>query len=199
GVWNAEAGGRELAVRCALGASRRRLIRQLIAEAMLLSGAGGAVGIALANTLLAGLLVLYPQRLPVTQAITIDSAAVLYTCVLVIVAGFLAGFAPALNATGTRMQETMRTDSRTATASRRAVAARSVLVISQLALSVILLAGALLLIRSWQRLQQVDLGIQPDHVLAFNVSIPPGRQPDAAKTRQTLAAIEDRLAGIPGV
>jgi len=64
---------------------------------------------------------------------------------------------------------------------------------------VILLAGALLLIRSWQRLQQVDLGIQPDRVLAFNVSIPPGRQPDGAMARRTLAAIEDRLTGAPGV
>src|SRR5215467_346380 len=198
-VSNGEARRREFAVRCALGASRRRLIRQLIAEAMLLAGAGGAIGIGLANTLLAGLLVLYPKRLPVTQAITIDSAAVLYTCVLVIVAGFLAGFVPALNATGTRMQETMRTDSRTATPSRRAVAARSVLVISQLALSVILLSGALLLIRSWQRLQQVDIGIRPERVLTFNMSIPRGRQPDAAMARRTLAAIEDRLVATAGV
>src|SRR5262249_42404374 len=129
----------------------------------------------------------------------IDSAAVLYTCVLVIVAGFLTGFVPALNATGTRMQETMRADSRTATSSRRAVAARSVLVISQLALSVILLAGALLLIRSWQRLQQVVLGFTAAHVLTFKVFIPHGRQPNAAMARRTLAVIEDRLAGTAGV
>jgi putative ABC transport system permease protein len=171
-VSNGEARRREFAVRCALGANRRRLIQQLIAEAMLLAAAGAAVGVAFANTLLAGLLALYPQRLPMTQAMTIDSAAVLYTCVLVIVAGFVAGFVPALIATGARMQEAMRTDPRSATSSRRAVAARSLLVISQLALSVILLAGALLLIRSWQRLQQVDLGITPDRVLTFDVSIP---------------------------
>jgi len=198
-ISNGEARRREFAVRYALGANRRRLIRQLVAEAMLLAIIGGLIGVVLANTLLAALLALYPRRLPAWQPITIDYAAMLYTCALVIVAGFVVGFVPALQATGVRMQETMRMDSHTATLSRRAVAARSVLVISQLALSVILLAGALLLIRSYQRLQQVDLGIEPDHVLTFNISIPPGRQRDAAAARRTLAAIEDRLAATPGV
>jgi putative ABC transport system permease protein len=198
-ISNGEARRREFAVRHALGAHRRRLVRQLLAEAMLLAVIGGVIGILLANTLLAGLLAFYPQRLPVSQAITIDYVAVLYTCALVIVAGFLIAFVPALNATGGRLQETLRVDSRTATASRRAVAARSVLVVSQLALSVILLVGALLLIRSYQRLQRVDLGIEPDHVLTFGLFIPSGRQPDAAAARRTLAAIEDRLAATPGV
>src|SRR5262245_20806178 len=198
-ISNGEARRREFAVRYALGANRRRLIRQLVAETMLLAVAGGLIGIMLAKWLLTGLLALYPQRLPVSQAITIDYAAALYTCALVIVAGFVVGFVPALHATGVRMQEIMRTDSRTATSSRRTVAARSMLVISQLALSVILLVGALLLIRSYQLLQQVDLGIEPDHVLTFSVSIPPGRQRDAAAARRTLAAIEARLAATPGV
>jgi len=197
-ISNGEARRREFAVRYALGANRRRLIRQLVAETMLLAVAGGLIGIMFAKWLLTGLLALYPQRLPVSQAITIDYAAALYTCALVIVAGFVVGFVPALHATGVRMQEILRTDSRTATSSRRAVAARSALVISQLALSVILLVGALLLIRSFQRLQQVDLGIKPDHALTFAVTIPRARQDDAA-ARRTLEAIEDRLAATPGV
>src|SRR5262249_43521032 len=81
-VSNGEARRREFAVRYALGANRKRLVQQFIAEAMLLAAAGGAVGIVLATKLLAGLLALYPQRLPVSQTITIDSAGVLYTCVL---------------------------------------------------------------------------------------------------------------------
>jgi putative ABC transport system permease protein len=198
-ISNGEARRREFAVRHALGANRRRLIRQVVAEAMLLAVAGGVTGVMLANMLLAGLLALYPQRLPVWQVITIDHAALLYTCALVIIAGFLVGLVPALNATGVRMQETLRADARVSTASRRAVAARSVLVISQLALSVILLVGALLLIRSYRQLQQVDLGIEPDHVLTFSVSVPPGRQPDPAAARRTLASIEERLAATPGV
>jgi predicted permease len=198
-VSNGEARRREFAVRHALGANRRRLVRQLVAEAMLLAVTGGVIGIGLANSLLAGLLALYPRRLPAWQAITIDYTAVLYTGGLVIVAGFLVGIVPALNATGRRMQDTLRADSRTATGSRRALAARSLLVVGQLALSVILLVGALLLIRSYQRLQRVDLGIDPNRVLTFTVFIPPARQRDPAAARRTLSAIEDRLTSTPGV
>src|SRR5215813_3613422 len=197
-ISNGEARRREFAVRHALGANRRRLIRQLAAETMLLAVAGGLIGFTLAKPLLAGLLALYPERLPVSQAITIDYAAALYTCALVIAAGFAVGIVPALHATGARIQEILRTDSRTATSSRRTIAARSALAISQIALSVILLAGALLLIRSFQRLQQIDLGMKPDHALTFAVIIPRARQDDAAAKR-TLEAIEDRLAATPGV
>jgi predicted permease len=198
-VSKGEARRREFAVRHALGADRRRLIRQLVVETMLLAVAGGVLGVVLANALLAALLALYPVRLPVWQAITIDHIALLYACALVIFAGFLVGLVPALNATGTRMQEALRAESRASTASRRAVAARSVLVISQLAFSVILLVGALLLIRSYQQLQRVNLGIEPDHVLTFSLSVPPARQQDAAAARRTLASIEARLAATPGV
>src|SRR5206468_4641972 len=86
-ISNGEARRREFAVRYALGANRRRLIRQLIGEAMLLAVAGGLVGVVLAKWLLAGLLSLYPQRLPVSQMITIDGTAVLYTCALVLLVG----------------------------------------------------------------------------------------------------------------
>jgi predicted permease len=197
-ISNGEARRREFAVRHALGANRRRLIRQLAAETMLLAVAGGLIGFTLAKPFLAGLLALYPERLPVSQAITIDYAAALYTCALVIAAGFAVGIVPALHATGARIQEILITDSRTATSSRRTIAARSALAISQIALSVILLAGALLLIRSFQRLQQIDLGMKPDHALTFAVTIPRARQ-DAAAAKRTLEAIEDRLTATPGV
>ena len=198
-VSNREARRREFAVRHALGANRGRLGRQLIAEAMLLAVVGGAAGLALANAILSGLLVLYPRRLPATQVITIDYTVTLYALALIIATGFVIGVVPALTATGTRVQDTLRSDSRTATSSRRAVAARSVLVVGQLALSVILLVGAVLLIRAYQRLQRVDLGLSPDRVLTFGVSIPPARQPDAAAARRTLSLIEDRLTSMPGV
>jgi predicted permease len=197
-VSNGEARRREFAVRHALGANRRRLIRQLVGEAMLLAVAGGLAGVVMAKWLLAGLVSLYPQRLPVSQAIAIDGTGVLYTCALVLLAGMAIGFVPALQATGTRLQDTLRTDSRMASSSRRAVFARSVLVVAQLALSVVLLVGALLLIRAFERLQQVDLGLQPDRVLTFEIVIPRAHQEDAAAKR-TLETIGDRLAALPGV
>ena len=121
-VSNGEARRREFAVRHALGANRRRLVRQMVVEAMLLAVIGGIVGVFVANAALAGLLAFYPDRLPTAQAITIDYVTLLYTGALVIVVGFLVGVVPALGATGSRMQDTLRADSRTATASRRAVA-----------------------------------------------------------------------------
>jgi putative ABC transport system permease protein len=197
-VSNGEARRREFAVRHALGANRRRLIRQLVGEAILLAVAGGLAGVVIAKGLLAGLVSLYPQRLPVSQAIAIDGTGVLYTCALVLLVGMAIGFVPALQATGTQLQDTLRTDSRIASSSRRVVFARSVLVVAQLAVSVMLLVGALLLIRAYERLQQVDLGLQSDRVLTFEIVIPRAHQEDTAAKR-TLETIGDRLAALPGV
>jgi predicted permease len=171
----------------------------MVAEALLLAAVGGAVGVFVANAMLAALVALYPDRLPTTQPISIDYVTLLYVGALVIILGFLVGVVPALSATGVRMQDTLRADSRTATASHRAIVARSGLVVAQLAVSVVLLAGALLLIRSYRELRQVDLGIQTEKVLTFDVFVPSARQPDPAAARRTLAAIEARLATTPGV
>ena len=198
-ISNGEARRREFGVRLALGASHTRLVRQLVAEAMLLAVIGGIVGIAFANSLLTGLLALYPHRLLARQTIAVDQSGMFYTAALVLIAGLGLGIASALHATGMRIQDALRADSRTATTSRRAVAARSVLVAGQLALSVILLVGALLLIRSYQRLQQVDLGVEVDRVLTFDLFVPPARQRDPEAARRTLAAVADRLASTPGV
>lgn len=197
-VSNGEARRREFAVRHALGANRRRLIRQLVGEAMLLAVAGGLAGVVIAKGLLASLVSLYPQRLPVSQAIAIDGTGVLHTCALVLLVGMAIGFVPALQATGPQLQDTLRTDSRTASSSRRAVFARSVLVVAQLAVSVMLLVGALLLIRAYERLQRVDLGLQSDRVLTFEIVIPRAHQEDVVAKR-TLETIGDRLAALPGV
>lgn len=198
-VSNGEARRREFAVRHALGANRRRLVRQVVVEALLLAGLGGVFGVLLAHGMLAGLLELYPRRLPVSQPVAMDNVALLYTFALVIVSGFLVGIVPALRGTGVRLQDALSGDSRTATSSRAAVAMRSALVVGQLAVSVVLLAGALLLVRSYQQLQRVDLGIDPQRVLTFSLSIPAARQDDLAAARRTLVAIEDRLMAAPGV
>ena len=198
-VSRGEARRREFAVRHALGANRRRLVRQLMVEALLLAAIGGAFGVILAHGLLAGLLELYPARLPVSQPVAIDDVPLLFTFALVIVSGLLVGVVPALSGTGLRLQDALNAASRTVTSSRAAVAMRSALVIGQLAVSVVLLAGAVLLVRSYQQLQRVDLGIDPQRVLTFSLSIPPARQDDPAAARRTLLAIEDRLTTVPGV
>ena len=198
-VSRGEARRREFAVRHALGADRRRLIRQLVVEALLLASIGGAAGVFVANAALAGLLKLYPGRLPAPQPISVDTLTLLYIGALVIVVGALVGIVPAMTAAGSRLQDTLRSDSRTATGSRRLVFARSALVVAQLALSVVLLAGALVLTRSYWDLRRVDLGLQTEGILTFDVFVPPARQSDPAVARRTLAAIETRLATMPGV
>jgi putative ABC transport system permease protein len=198
-VSKGEARRREFAVRHALGANRQRLIRQLVVEALVLAAIGGAFGVLLAHGLLAGLLQLYPRQLAASQPVAIDNAALLYTFALVIVSGFLVGVVPALSGTGVRLQDTLSGDSRTASSSRAAVAMRSALVVGQLAVSVVLLTGAVLLARSYQHLQRIDLGIEPRRLLTFGLLIPPARQDDPAAARRTFAAIEDRLMVAPGV
>jgi predicted permease len=197
-VSRAEARRREFAIRHALGAHRGRLVRQLLGEATVLALPGGVIGILLANWLLIALLALYPQRLPVWQPITIDLYAIACSLALTLLTGVLVGIVPALNATGRRLQETLKADSRNATSTRRGVAARSALVVAQLALSVVLLTGALLLVRSYELLQRVDIGLDADRVVTFGLTVPEGRQPDSGAARRLLQSIEERVARVPG-
>lgn len=197
-VSRGEARRREFAVRHALGASRTRLTRQLVAEAMLLSIAGGVLGLLLANWLLEALLALYPQRLPVWQTISIDHVSIVFSLGLVAVTGLLLGAVPSLSGAGRRLHDALKADPRAATATRRGVAARSTLVVVQLALSIVMLVASTLLMRSYQYLQRVDLGFDPDGLLTFSLSVPEARQPDAAAARRTLVAVEEQLAAIGG-
>ena len=197
-VSRGEARRREFAVRHALGANRRRLARQLVGEAMLLSVAGGVLGLLLANWLLDALLALYPQQLPVWRTIAIDYGSMVFSLGLIVIAGLILGAVPAFSATGARLQEALKADPRAASATRRGVFARSALVVAQLALSIVLLTGAVLLIRSYQHLQRVDLGFDPAGLLTFTVSVPEARQPDPAAARAMISQIEDRFATMGG-
>jgi len=198
-VSRGEARRREFAIRRALGADQRRLLRQLLGETMLLATIGGALGLVLANWMLDALLALYPQRLPAWQPVRIDYWAMLFSFGLAAITGFLVGLVPAWHATGVRLQETLKADARAATATRGTIAARSGLVVAQLALSIVLLAGTLLLIRTYQHLQRVDLGMDVDRVLTFTLSLPEGRQPDEMAARRTLGEIARRLGALPDV
>ena len=197
-VSRSEARRRDFAVRQALGASRGRLLKMLLSEAMLLSVLGGVLGLLLGEWLLAALVTLYPEQLPAGQTVAIGWRTIGVSAIAMAITGMVLGIVPALHASGRRLHETLKADARTATSSRGGVAARSVLVVSQLALSVVLLVGAVLLVRSYQHLQRADLGFDPDRVLTFTISVPPRRQPDPAAARRVLREIEERLAGMPG-
>ena len=195
----AAARGKEIAIRSALGASRDRLVRQLLTESALLSLTGGLVGLLLAYWGVRALVAINAGNLPRADEIRVDGAVALFTLGVSLVAGFLFGLAPALHAARPDLQATLKEGGRGATGDRGSHALRRMLVVAQTALALTLLTGAGLLIKSFARLQGVDPGFAPERLLTFNLALPPARY--AADSQQV--ALFDRvlpaLAAVPGV
>jgi putative ABC transport system permease protein len=189
----------ELAVRTALGAGRARLMRQLLTESLVLSFLGGAAGILLAAFSLDALLALQPQGVPRLAEVRVDRAVVGFGAALSLVTGLLFGVFPALQTTARPTAESLREGSRGILAGR-SQRMRSGLVIGQVALAMMLLAGAGLLLRSFQQLRRVDPGFRSDNVLTFRLTLPDGAYKDEDGTR---VSFYDRLIGglsaLPGV
>jgi len=161
---------RELAIRRALGASRARLVRQHVTEALVLSSAGGAAGLALAAGAPAALLRLEPTALPLFAVPRLDATVMVFAIAAVVSAPLLFALLPAV--TASRFD---RLGDRSDSASRRTTRVRDVLVGCEVGLAVMLVIGAVLLVRILLRLQAVDPGFNPDHVLTFKVTLPPAR------------------------
>jgi putative ABC transport system permease protein len=165
---------RELAIRTALGGSRGRLIRERITESVLLSLAGGAFGIGFAQIALQWLVHLRPD-LPRVEAIHLDAVAVLFAVGLSIFCGIGAGLMPALADKERQILGALQESSRSASASRGSVRLRRVLLSVEVALTVVLLIGAGLLLRSYQRLRAVDIGVPTHNVLTMSLDLPEGQ------------------------
>jgi len=190
----------ELAVRAALGCSRFRLVRQLVIESVLLSLAGGLVGLLSARALTRILLAAAPEVVARTAGGTGAGVAVLaFGFVAALVSGIAVGLVPAMQHARPNLERVLRESGRGASGSRRQARFRQALVVSQIALAVVLLAGAGLLLRSFQRLSRVDLGIRPDNVLTFSVNLPAGRYGDPERRAEFHVAFQDRLNAIAGV
>jgi putative ABC transport system permease protein len=194
---------REMAVRTALGAGRARLLRQLITETVLLAMAGGLLGLALAVALLRVFAVLAPANFPRLNTIGLDPVVLAFSFAVATVCGFVAGVLPALHVSRAQPNDALREGStRGATAGRARLATR-MLVTSEVALAVMLVAAAGLTVKSLQELTRQDLGLQTQGVLTFSVSLPSTRQvvpaEDAQKTEQFFRTFEDRLRTLPGV
>jgi putative ABC transport system permease protein len=189
---------REIGVRAALGASRLRLIRQLVTESLVLSLTGSAFGIALASWMLSGVLRLYPSNLPRADQIGIDLRVLLFSAGLAMFTGILFGLAPSLHGASPELSASMRSGSRTATSNRAQGRLRSGLVIAETAVGVMLLIGAGLLLRSLHRLKKVDLGFDPDHLLTASFDLSETRYNSDQQDR----FVHDLLArvnSLPGV
>ena len=191
---------RELAVRMALGAGRRRLIRQMLTESLLLSLIGGALGLLLAvwlTTLMANAAT--GAQVPRMEEVRIDRWVLAFSFVVSVVTGIVFGIVPALQATRTELQDALRDDARTSSASRGKLRLRDVLVTVELALALMLLVGAGLMTKSLWKVLQADGGIRTEHVLTARFSLPDTTYADDAKKRVFVNAVVEKVRRLPGV
>ncbi len=189
---------REIAVRTAIGAPRSSLIRQLLTESLLLAMIGGALGAQLSAWGTRLIASMAQGNLPRAQDIRTDGVVLLFTAAVSIFAGVLFGLAPALQISRPDLVSALRSEGRGSTSGRRRNWMRNLLVVSQVALSVLLVVGAGLLLRNFIQLRSAGAGFDPHNVLTLNISLPPARYD---KPRQILF-FDDllrRVRAVPGV
>jgi predicted permease len=189
---------REFAIRAALGASQSRVLRQLLTESVILALTGGALGLLLAAWGTRAALSVLPTALPRAQEIGLDTRVLLFTLAISLLAGVFFGLAPALKMSPGNLQDTLKESGRGASGTRHRV--QGIFVVVEMAMALVLLAGAGLMIRSLTRLWDVDPGFNPGNVLTVGVSLPPTMMtatPDAI--RAAFREVDDKVASIPGV
>jgi predicted permease len=193
----ATARGRELAVRAALGAGRGRLVRQLLAESLLLAAIGALLGVLVARWGLSALLALAPEDLPRLQEIAVDARAIAVATGLALLTGIAFGLAPAFRATGVVLHDPLKDGARGARA--RPQRLRGALVVAEIAVALVLLAGAGLLMRTFARLQAVGRGFDPRDAVTMTVTVPQEKYATAARMATFADETVRRLAALPGV
>ncbi len=190
---------REIAVRVALGASPRDLVRQLLTESMVLALAGGVLGILFALWGVPALMSLNESNLPPAAAIGIDGRVLVFTIVLSLATGVIFGLAPAMRLSRTELHDSLKEGGRGAAGDRSGLALRRGLVIGTVALALTLLVGAGLLTRSFRQLLQVDPGFTPDHLLTFSVALPAAKYPTDSLQVGYFDRTTAAIAAVPGV
>jgi putative ABC transport system permease protein len=194
------AGGRqrEFAVRTALGAGRGRLIRQVLTESMLLALAGCAVGLLLAWRVLQVIIALSPADLDLA-GVHLEPAVLAWSVGISVITGLIFGLAPALFATEHTIGESLKAAVRSASASVRTRRVRAALVIGEIALSVVLLVGAGLLMRSFAALEHVDPGFDPHGLVGVSIQMPAEQFPSPLSRQAAITQVRDAVKHIPGV
>ncbi|MGA9770145.1 MAG: ABC transporter permease [Blastocatellia bacterium] len=190
---------KEIAVKTALGASRSRIVRQLLTESVVLSIAGGVAGLFLASWGISGLLALSPANLPRAQSISLDAYVLCFTLAISVVTGLLFGLVPALQASKLNLNESLKEGGRGSTEGRRRNHVRRLLVVSEIALALVLLVGGGLMIRSFLRLQSVDSGFNPRNVLTMVVSLAGSEHSTGPKRAAFFNQLNERVENLPGV
>ena len=190
---------KEVAIRLALGAGRLRIVRQLLTESALLAVAGGVVGLLLAIWGLDALVALSPADIPRLDQTGIDARVLAFTLAVSLLTGLVFGLVPALQASKPDLNDSLKESGRGSTSGKSAMRIRSLLVVSEIALSLVLLVGAGLLIRSFMRLQQFDLGFNPDNLLTMRIQLPGSKYREGKQVASFYQQLLERLGTVPGV
>ena len=195
----AESRHKEFAVRTALGASRTRVLRQFMAEGVVLSILGAAVGLGLAYSGLKALLAANPQSIPRASEITLDPIVLIVTVLIALATGLVFGLAPLLHMGAQAVTQAIKEGGVRTTANATRNRVRRGLVMAEIALAVMLVIGAGLLIRSFRNLTTVDAGFDPANRVTFGLVLPPAAYPDSQRRVQFYGDLRRKLEEIPGV
>lgn len=190
---------REIAVRTALGASRVRVIRQLLAESIMLAVIGGSLGILLAYWSMSVLLGFAPTTMPRLDEVRIDGIALIFSCTVTMLTGIGFGLVPALQATKVDLATAIKDGSRSVGDGRQHSRLRHTLVIAEVSLALILLIGAGLLTRSFTKLQETELGYNPEVVYVSRIQLERHKYPDEQHQRAFIDQALEQLASKPGI
>ena len=190
---------RELAVRLAIGARAPALLRQTMLESLVLSVTGGLLGLALAAATLRVGVNLLPDTLPRLDDISIDWRVALFALGVALLTGLLCGLAPGFAALHTDVNRALREGGRTGTAGGTHARLRSILVVAEIAIALVLLCASGLLLRSFQKMRDVNLGFRPDHTLAANYNLPRQHYATQAQVDAFNQQLLERLRQLPGV
>lgn len=190
---------KEIALRTALGAGRLTILRQMITESVLLALAGGAAGTLLAVWGVALLVALSAGNIPSTAQVRIDSTVLVFTLLISLATGVLFGLVPALRTIKLNLSESLKEGGRSGSDGARRNRTRSVLVVLESAVAVVLLIGAGLLVRSLLRLQDISPGFDANNVLTMRLDLPEAKYGTPEKSANFFSELESRLDGLPGV
>ena len=188
---------REFAVRAALGAGHRRIVRQLLTESVLLAGSGGTLGLLFALGATKAALNIFPGILPRAEEISLDSRVLLFSMALSLFASIVFGLFPALKSSRVNLLEILQESSRGSGGGRHRL--QKAFVALELAMALVLLIGAGLMLRSLSALWRVNPGFNPGHAITFNLSLPSSSATTSAQTRARLRQFDDRMGSLPGV
>lgn len=188
---------KEIAVRAALGASAKRIARQLLIESMVLGVAGGVAGVLLAYQGVAWIVARGPANVPRLDQSSVDGSSLAFACVATLLCGLLFGFAPSLHAASVRLSDAIKEGVGTLSVSRDRV--QSVLVVGEIALALMLMTGAGLLIRSALLVMSLNPGFDAANLVVGRVGLPDTKYHDPTVARQTFEGMVDQAAALPGV